>query len=406
MKKNNKTDINYIGDIVKNLFDFNAYKTSTNNKYKSKILISVLGFVAIIILALYITNSDFREFFDRNLLAKEISDTNSTSIDLEEDANQFVYAYDKYIVILNRGLLSSYNSSGSKVFESELSIGNPVFASNNRFLCVGEQNGSKICLISGKNILWQNDIDGQISKINVNKNGYVSVIITGTSYKTVIATYNASGKELFKTYLSSTTAVSTDISHDNKYLAIAELDSSGALVKSDVKIISITKAESDPSNSIDYTHFADSGQLIINVKYQDKGILSCLYNDSIHVIQNKVDTVFMETTKKSVYYDINLKNNAVIASEKNDGLFSSSTEFIIKNIQNRTENIYQTNDLLKDLYTYNEHIAINLGTQVHFITNNGWLIKKYSSKQEITNIVLGDSIAGIVYRSKVDIIDL
>lgn len=40
------------------------------------------------------------------------------------------------------------------------------------------------------------------------------------------------------------------------------------------------------------------------------------------------------------------------------------------------------------------------------LTQVGWLLKKYKANQEITDIVLGNSIAGIVYRNKIDVISL
>ena len=49
-------------------------------------------------------------------------------------------------------------------------------------------------------------------------------------------------------------------------------------------------------------------------------------------------------------------------------------------------------------------IAINNGSEIHFIGLNGWLLKKYSSLSEINTIILGDSIAGIVYKDKVEIV--
>ena len=65
--------------------------------------------------------------------------------------------------------------------------------------------------------MWQNKVEGNIKKINVNKNGIVSIITEGTSYKSVIITFDKNGKELFKTYLASTIAVASDISVDGKY---------------------------------------------------------------------------------------------------------------------------------------------------------------------------------------------
>ena len=90
-------------------------------------------------------------------------------------------------------------------------------------------------LITDKDISWQANTEGNISKVYVNKNGYVAVVITDTSYKTVIEMYNPEGKEMFKTYLSSTRTADVAISNDNKYLAIAEVDTSGTIIQSNIK---------------------------------------------------------------------------------------------------------------------------------------------------------------------------
>ena len=51
-------------------------------------------------------------------------------------------------------------------------------------------------------------------------------------------------------------------------------------------------------------------------------------------------------------------------------------------------------------------IVINLGTSALFINDNGWLVKKYESSQEIQEIVLCNSVAGIVSKNKIEIISL
>ena len=58
----------------------------------------------------------------------------------------------------------------------------------------------------------------------------------------------------------------------------------------------------------------------------------------------------------------------------------------------------------KKIYTYNNTVCVNLGTEVLFINSSGWLVKRYKSTQEVRNIVLGDSIAGIIYKDKIEII--
>ena len=60
----------------------------------------------------------------------------------------------------------------------------------------------------------------------------------------------------------------------------------------------------------------------------------------------------------------------------------------------------------KEIYTTGNIIALNLGAEVEFINTSGWLVKRYTAEQEITSIVISNSIAGIVYRDKIEIINL
>ena len=77
---------------------------------------------------------------------------------------------------------------------------------------------------------------------------------------------------MFNTYLSSTRAVDVSISNDNKYLAIAEVDTSGTMIQSSIKVISIDKASTDPTNSLENTYKGEENKLITNIKYQNKKI--------------------------------------------------------------------------------------------------------------------------------------
>ena len=244
-------------------------------------------------------------------------------------------------------------------------------------------------------------MEGNISQVHVNKNGYVAVVIVDTSYKTVIKTYNPQGKELFNTYLSSTRAVDVSISNDNKYLAIAEVDTSGTMIQSSIKVISIDKASTDPTNSLENTYKGEENKLITNIKYQNKNKLVCMYTDSIHQIENGEDITLIDNqNKKVIFQSVNLVNRACSIEEKSSGLFTADSLVNIVNIENHEIKQYTASSVTKELYTYGNIIAINLGTEVEFISTDGWLVKRYVANQEITNIVVSDSIAGIIYRDK------
>lgn len=384
-------------------------KTLNKKKVIFSIIILIIIIVLVIVSSLYITNTSFRETMDKYVFRKSITENNLDYIEIDTENSPNIFAYDKYIVTLEKNTLTQYSQSGKKEGSLEIQVSDPIFDAEGKYLVVAEKNKQKIYLIYNDNIVWEKDIEGNISKINVNKNGYTSVIISGTTYKSVIAVYDKEGKELFKTYLSSTVAVDSSISEDNKYMSFGEVNTSGTLIQSSIKTVSIEKAKQTPSDSIINTYDAEQNDLLINIQYQDKNRLICMYNSSIHIIKDGKDEVLVSLNEKDnniIFSDIELSSNAYRIIEKSAGLFKSNSTVEIYNTTSKKQNIYNFNGVAKKVYSYGNIIAIDLGSEVLFINMNGWLIKKYNSAQDIKNIVLTDNLAGIVYRDKIEFISL
>ncbi len=378
---------------------------------KKKIIISiiilVLIIIGVIIIILYNRNAQIKHWIDKYILGKEVLQNTSVSIELSTEDTPNIYAFNKYIGILNKNIFKVYNSSAKMENELNLEITNPLFASSNRFLAVAESKGQKVYLIEDKEIKWESSIEGNIVQVHVNKNGYVAVVISDTTYKTVISVYSTEGKKLFNTYLSNTRTVDISISNDNKFLAIAEIDTSGTMIQSNIRIVSIDKAQTESENSMIKRYTGENNNLITNIKYQDKNRLVCMYTDSIHIIENDVDSVLSENKdKKITFTSIGLNNNTVNVEEKSTGLFTADSILNITNTNNKNSITYTVSEVTKEIYTYEDVVALNLGADVVFVNTSGWLLKRYIANQEITNIVLSNSIAGIVYRDKIEIINL
>lgn len=395
-------------DLKKDDIEFNN-KRLNRRKVIITMVIIILIIIVVIISAIYITNSNFRNLMDQYVFRKSVTENNLEYIDINSESNTYIYAYDKYLVTLEKNILTHYNSSAKKESEIKLEISEPIYASDGKYLMVAEKNKQRIYLVNNNGIIWQKDIEGTISKINVNKNGYTSVIISGTTYKSVIAVFDKDGKELFKTYLSSTIAMDSTISEDNKYLSFAEINTSGTLIQSSIKTISIDKAKETPSDSIIYTYDAEQNDLIVNMKYHDKNKLVCIYNNGIHVNNNNKDEILIslnEKDKKVAFSDIELANCTYRVIEKSTGLFKANSTIELYNTTTKKQNIYTFDGVAKRIYSYSNIIAIDLGSEVHFIGTNGWLMKKYSSTQEIKDIVMAENLAGIIYRDKIEFINL
>lgn len=392
-------------------FDMEEKTKKKINKKKLGILIAIIiiALVIIVIGIAYSSDKSARKYLDKYLFRKNISEEKLVSISLDYDSDVYTFAYNKNICIVAENKLRQYNQSGELASEIKLEINNPIYCINNRYLAISEKNNSKLYLISGSKILWEKDVDGNIAKVDVNESGYVSIVLTGTTYKSVIVTYDTKGNELFKTYRATTTVMDSTISADNKYLAFAEINTTGTLIQSNIKIISIEKAIENTSEPVIYTYTAPVGSIVTNIKYQGKTKLICIYDDSIHCIENEQDEVIMnlnEENKKINAADINLNHHVYRAVEKSTGLFNADTMIEIINTENKKETIYTSEGVAKDIECYQNIIAINLGQEVEFINTNGWLIKSYTSTQDVQGIIIGNGIAGIIYKDKVEIINL
>lgn len=387
----------------------------TNKSAKSKnsiikIITTLIFFtIFLVLIALYITNEEYRTSIDRNIFKKNLTDETLQAIQINSEENPVIYAYDKYITILSKNVLTLYNKEGQVFSTINMNINNPIIASNDKYLVIAEEKGQKFYVTSGSNLLWQKDVDGEISSISVNKNGYVSVTITNAVYKSVVITYNSEGTELFKNFIFQKYVICTSISDDNKYLAIGEINYLGSIIKSRVKIISIEQAiknDKDKESTV-YTYEAENGEILSNIKYQGKNNAICMFTNYIQNVKLDSDERILDIDNNTIFMDVSLNNNIIKIEKESTGLFAYSYQMRIINPENKRENLYILNNgIPKEVKAYDNIILMNLGTEVEIVNANGWLVKQYSSKQQIKDVVLSDKIVGIIYKDKIEIINL
>lgn len=388
----------------------NNFGTTNEQKPRKPIdrkkLIKILSITSavLIILAfviLYINNIKFREFFDKYIFGKEVYENNLDTITLQEEDTNYSYAFEKTIAVLSKNTLKLYNSSGKEEHSLSVEISNPIFGANGKYLVVAENKGQKVYLVADNNIIWQKDVEGDITKVEVNKNGYVAIVISNTSYKSEILVYDLNGNEIFNRYLALDYAIDTSISEDNKYIAIAKANFTGTLIQSSIEIFLIETKNNE------FNYQAESNKLIVNIEYQEKNKLVCMYDDSIHIIENNNDKELMKyDSKNTLFMGINLDSSVAQIDKISSGLFDSNSSVKFTNISTNVSNSYELGGVPKTMYSYKDIVAVNLGTEVTFVKTNGWLSKRYKSTREVQNIILTNSIAGIVYKNKIEIVKL
>ena len=366
---------------------------------KIAIIVLLLGLIVALIF-LYRENREIQNFIDEKIFRKVVQEDQNMSMQYTIDGTTNVYAFGRNIGILSNNVLTVYNQYGKQEYSLTISVTTPVFYSSGKYLAVAEKDGNKIYLVADKNIVWQADTEGKIEKIVVNKNGYVAVAVSQVSYKNVVIAYNQSGKELCKTYLSTTYAADMDISNDNKNLVIAETNLSEIQLKSTIRVVALEMVQENSENAVIYKEDIAVDSLVTSIKYDSQNRIICMLNDRIIKIEKGVKEEIAKYTEDVLFADISLKNH-VVEVVQNDNEIKVKTI----NIADRREREYIIKEIPKEIYTKGNTIIIHAGNDVYFIDETGFLNQKYVSKQEIKNIVVSDYIAGIIYRNKIEIIN-
>ena len=383
------------------------------NKQKRKLpsfgkicVIFLIIFVVTIISARYIADSEFRQSVDTSILHKDLTSENVNTIDINSEFNPTICAYNKHIAVLSKSVLNIYDTGGKIVNNIDINLYSPLTAANGSYLVLAENEGSKIYVVHNTSLAWQTELSGTITRVNVNQNGYVSVIINNSTYKSVVIFFDNYGNEIFRNYLAQTCAICSDISQDNKYLAIGEVDYSGTIIKSYVRIISVDKAKQDPDNAKVYRYTSEAGEVITNIKYSDKQNAVCMFNSYIQNITPTGDTRVLDINNDIIFADINMMGNIALVEKQSSGLFSYDYQMRIMGANSFKNNLFiLSNSMPKTITCNGEKVCINYGNEIQIVNSSGWLLKRYTPHSEIKSVVLSDNIVGIIYKDEIDIIN-
>ena len=386
--------------------EYNLQRELNIRKIVTIIILAICVIAIIVLFSFYIAEADFRKWVDINVFRKEITNSDVPTIDLSIEKNNQVYCYSKYICVLNDKNLKIYNQNAAEVSQMSININTASFVSNDKYLAIAEKSGQEFCVIFDKTYMWDKKVDGEIKQIAINKNGYVAVVTTDTTYKSIITVFDSNGKQLLKNYLALSRVVDVSISKDNKYVAYAEIDTSGTLIQSTIKTLSIEKAMDNPEQAIVNSYQADVSKMIVNIEYQDKSNLICIYDNMVQILNLENNEELISIDPSMTFVSGTLSDSVVYIIEEKKGIFNSDSIINIVNTASKQKTEYKLDEIAKQMYTYDNIIAANIGTEIYFINTNGLLIKKYTSNQEISNIILSNNLATIIYKDRVEIINL
>lgn len=376
-----------------------------NKKVKKIVILSILSVLIlaiIVLISMYFGNIDFRYWVNKNILKKELGERDLSYIDLNDKGNSYIFAYGKNVAVLNENVLAIYNDSAKKISEIEVSVSAPVYMSKDNYLALSDENSGNVYLIRNDSLIWKKTIEGNVSQIAINKQGEVAIVVTGTTYKSVIEMFDYKGEEVFKTFLSTNYSTDVSLSDNGNYLSFVEVDTSGTSIVSKIKTISIDKAKESPSEAIINNYSFEKGELVVNIEYVNNDMF-CMADNAVYVLKDGNINKKFDINDKISFVDVDLNG---YACRINDNAEDEKHELEIYNENSDKPSVYLIDEAVKNIYCNNRVVAVNLGNEVDFVNMSGWLIKRFTPLQNIKDIEMGNGIAAIVYKDRVEFLKL
>lgn len=386
-------------------YSLDKFKERRKNRKMIKFtIITLITIIILVFIALYMANKSFSSFIDTYILKKRISENDANSLTIDTDNLSLIYAYDKSLVVYSDGSINFYNTDAKQTGNIEMTLSKPIADSEDKYLTLADYGLQKVCLIKSNSLVWQKDIEGKISKVSVNKQGYVAVSVTGTTYESIVMLFNENGDLLFSKYLS-TYVIDVDISDDSKYIAIAEVDNSTILPVTKIEMVSVGLASTSSENATINTYEAESNKLLTGMNFQSKNVLVCSFEDYVLKMTDSSSDRLYEFSDLTAYLEVDSRKGFVRIDKEESSVFKSDYRLKITN-ENNSEKVYIIEGSIKSLVCKDNKIALNLGKEVQFIDNNGWLVKKFIGNQEVKSVLVSNKIGIIVFKDKISIVNL
>lgn len=367
---------------------------------KSKLIIILISILGIVSVLTYLNYDKILNYFTN----KEWQIADSIGRIRLENYIDACGTSSNFFVIKN-DLIEGYSETSKKAFEKNVDNKEVVIHTNADYCIIAEKGATNVNVFSGNELVWSTSINNaSILGACINKNGYAAIVYSQTGYKSLIKVFSNTGEELFTNYLASTYAIDVAISNDNKDLAIAEIDTNGINVESQIKIINIKEA----SESNIKKYGLDNNELITDIEYNENNNLVIMTDANVKLLKdNKLTKIVDYTIDNILFVDINNKKNIVAIKNQKNGLFDENVQVCIYDFDVQKEvKTYALDDVPNGIKCMSNVIAVDTGVEIIFLNTSGNFVKKCEYKGQLKDLKLfndGDT-AVLIFRDEADFI--
>ena len=138
-----------------------------SKKQVIRTILIILGILLVIILGLYVGDEKSRYWIEKNILGTSIEEEDLPKIEYEQDKNIKVIAYQDYVATILENQLKIYNKNGKLETEISINVTNPIFATNKKYLLIGDLEKNNLYMIYKNTLQWEKKLDDEITSLTI-----------------------------------------------------------------------------------------------------------------------------------------------------------------------------------------------------------------------------------------------
>lgn len=269
------------------------------------------------------------------------------------------------MLVINKNGISEYTSTKNPVWVKDMNISNPIIDANNNRFVIAESGGKKIMSFQNRTMLWDLELQNEIKKVVINKDGYVGVVFSQVGYKSGFLFLDPSGKEIFRKIFANTNLVDVDISPKGDKVAMIEADVSTSTINSAISFMS-------SNGQVVYSEIEDD-VLMSGIRFVDNSNVFAVGDSRLVKIDKNYERTVFDDFSEKIVSGINLENEGkIIETYRASGsIFANKSTIDILNVNNKKTGTGEVAGVVKAIESSGKTIAVILADRVDFFDVSG-----------------------------------
>ena len=232
-------------------------------------------------------NGKIRSLFVKSSVTQNAGNASAgvlAEIPLDAGSSASFAVFDEAFLLCTKDGAKYYNSVGDQKWNDTFNMTTPTVIQEGSFMAVGDLGGKNVRVYDESGLLYNVQLEGNLSQFALNQNGYLSLLEKKDSgYEVKI--YNSKGT-LLKGRVEETAGVypiSTDVSDDNKSFAVSYVDTTDVYPIGRVLFFYVNPEDSENYTDSLYASAADKADEIIGtISYRSNGVLAAVSDKGVY----------------------------------------------------------------------------------------------------------------------------